>query len=38
MVENWINKNLLLNLIPKKSGNQCVTPAKIANTAPILRT
>ena len=38
MIKKWAFAKIVLKEIPKNKGNQVITPAKIANTAPILKT
>lgn len=38
MRKKWTFRRRICIVRPVKRGNQCVNPAKMANTAPILRT
>lgn len=38
MAKNWAFIQIGFIVIPENRGNQCVNAAKMANTAPILRT
>lgn len=38
ITQNWVFVRVWLSEYPVNSGNQCVTPPMIANTAPIDRT